>query len=103
VNRPGETGAAGTQEPLGDHDIPREAPEFVTQMQICRRLGITDETWRRWRAAGKTPDPVALPGRPRWRASEIEAFLRGRVADPKAPRVHFATAVRRRQYRHRGV
>jgi hypothetical protein len=88
---------ASAEQPLRDDDRPRETPEFLTQIQICRRLGITDETWRRWRAAGKTPAPLDLPGHPRWRAADIERFLQGRKADPKT-RTYFASV---RQYRHR--
>lgn len=54
----------------------KEQPAFLRQMEICERLGISDETWRRWRASGVAPRPVNLPGRKRWRLEDIEAFER---------------------------
>lgn len=78
-----------------DDHVASDPPETITQLRICRRLGISDETWRRWRKAGLTPRPVAMPGRPRWLVSDIEAFKRGRVAVP-GRRQFFVTAARRR-------
>jgi hypothetical protein len=72
-------------------------PELIGQLALCRRFGISDDTWRRWRAARLTPEPVDLPGRPRWLLSEIEAFfLRGRRR-PEGGRSFFGSAVRRRR------
>jgi predicted DNA-binding transcriptional regulator AlpA len=45
---------------------------LLTQIDVCRRLEISDETWRRWRAAGRTPEPAPLPGRKRWYAADID-------------------------------
>jgi predicted DNA-binding transcriptional regulator AlpA len=55
-------------------------PTLLSQIQVCRRLGISDETWRRWRAAGRVPVPVAVPGaRLRWRVVDIERLEAGEV------------------------
>lgn len=51
------------------------APDVLTQKEVCKRLAISDETWRRWRKAGRTPEQVALPGRPRWRRADIDALV----------------------------
>jgi len=68
------------------------APTLISQIEICRRLEISDETWRRWRAAGKTPAPVGLPGRPRWRVSDIDAFTQQAVPVRPSHRRYFAAA-----------
>ena len=72
-----------------------EGARWLRQVEICRRLGISDETWRRWRASGHAPEPVAGPGVPRWRVEDIDAFERGR-AEQSARRTFFRSAVRRR-------
>jgi hypothetical protein len=71
------------------------AAELIGQIAICRRYGICDETWRRWRFAGVTPRPVDVPGRPRWILTEVEDFFRGR-RKPEGGRTFFRSAVRRR-------
>jgi predicted site-specific integrase-resolvase len=71
-------------------------PELLTQIQICRRFGISDETWRRWRQKGLTPRPVDMPGRPRWRVSDIDKFEMGRVVE-SGRRSFFGTAARHRR------
>lgn len=61
-----------------DDDARAGEPKLITQRQICQRLGIGVTTWRRWRAARRAPSPVPnVPGRPRWRVSDIETFERG--------------------------
>jgi predicted DNA-binding transcriptional regulator AlpA len=51
----------------------------LRQMEICERLGISDESWRRWVRSGRAPQP--LPNfpklRPRWSVRAIEDFERG--------------------------
>lgn len=74
------------------------SPEYLTQIQICRKLGISDETWRRWRAARLTPEPARLPGRLRWHLEDIERFERGNTrfftSHRRAPRVRPLTGTR---------
>lgn len=65
---------------------------LLTQTEICRRLGICDETWRKWRAAKRVPLPVPnIPGAKRWRLSDIEDFERGLFT---GRRVYLASARR---------
>lgn len=52
-----------------------DQPVLLTQIQICRLLGIGVQTWRDWRKAQLTPEPAPLPGRPRWRVEDIERFI----------------------------
>lgn len=54
-----------------------DAP-LIGQSDVCRYIGVSVRTWRRWRAAGLVPAPVPnIPGRPRWRLTAIESFKRG--------------------------
>jgi predicted DNA-binding transcriptional regulator AlpA len=65
--------------------------ELLTQVQVCQRLGISDQSWMRWRKAGRTPEAVTLPsGRLKWRVSDIDALTR--VPERSARRRHFASA-----------
>lgn len=95
MNRALEPRAAEPQQPARDEHASLQRPELLTQIQICRRLGISDETWRRWRKRRLTPEPVEMPGRPRWRASEIDQFTRGRRVE-QGHRAFFRSSVRRR-------
>jgi predicted DNA-binding transcriptional regulator AlpA len=81
--------------------------DVQTQARVCARLGISDETWRRWRAAGKTPEPVRLPnGRFAWRTCDIDRLV-GLEPERPARRQYFgvksATHVRQSQLRAVGV
>lgn len=50
-----------------------DGPDLLTQVEVCRRLGISDETWMRWRKAGKAPEGVTMPsGRVKWRTADID-------------------------------
>lgn len=69
-----QAATAPAEQPHSD----RHSADLYTQIQICRRLGISDESWRRWRARGITPPKVELPGHPRWRVVDVEAFIAGR-------------------------
>lgn len=73
-------------------DAPR--PDLVTQTEICARLGITAQTWIRWRAAKRTPEAIRMPsGRFRWRRADIDAL----VGNPETPeRRPFELVARRR-------
>ena len=64
--------AASAQQAHRDSD----GPDLLGQTEVCRRLGISDETWRRWRRAGRVPAPVQMPsGRLKWRAADLAVLL----------------------------
>lgn len=44
---------------------------LITQRQWAHALGISTETFRRWRDAGLIPVPLNLPGHPRWDAAVV--------------------------------
>lgn len=75
--------------------VPRQpyGPDLLSQVEVCRRLGISDQTWMRWRKAGRTPAAVTLPsGRLKWRLTDIDAITRS-VTPAVAPRRrHFGKA-----------
>lgn len=53
-----------------------DRPDLLTQVQVCRRLGISDQTWMNWRKAGRAPEPVVLSsGRRKWRAVDIDDLI----------------------------
>lgn len=64
--------------------------DLVSQTEICRQLGISDQTWLRWRKARMTPEAIMLPsGRSKWRREDIDR-LAGKFADePTATRRRF--------------
>lgn len=73
---------------------------LLRQVEVCNRLGISDETWMRWRRlkkAGKAnyqcvPDPVpSSPAVKKWRESDIEALLAGEFSPIAMPRRYFGT------------
>lgn len=58
-----------------------DGPDLLTQEQVCRRLGISADTWTRWRKALRTPACVTLPsGRRKWRREDIDALAGKPVA-----------------------
>jgi predicted DNA-binding transcriptional regulator AlpA len=74
-----------------------DGPDLLSQIEVCRRLGISDQTWMTWRKAGKTPEAITLPsGRRKWRVSDIDVMV-GRPIE-RAGRRYFAAA--RRRVRH---
>jgi predicted DNA-binding transcriptional regulator AlpA len=69
-----------SQQSQGDSD----GPELLTQVEVCARLGICDETWMRWRKAGRVPAPVTLPsGRLKWRRDDIDRVTRTTRPEPR--------------------
>lgn len=60
-----------------------DGPDLLNQQQVCGKLGISYQTWIRWRKAGRTPQAVTLPsGRLKWRRDDIDA-----MAGKPVPRV----------------
>ena len=54
------------------------AARLLTGPAVATRLGICRHTWHRWVVAQHAPAPVPnLPGHPRWRVEDIDAFERG--------------------------
>jgi prophage regulatory protein len=52
--------------------------ELLTARDVAFRLNIGERTVWRWVAAGKLPKPIRYsPRLVRWRAHDIEAFVRG--------------------------
>lgn len=84
----GQAGAASAQEPERDGD----RPDVLTQVRVCARLGISDETWRRWRVARKTPEAIRMPnGRLVWRTADIDRMV-GQEPARSSGRRFFASA-----------
>ena len=89
MNGPLESAPSHAQQPERD----RDSADLLRQIDVCRKLGISDETWRRWRARGLTPEPVDLPGVLRWRRQDVEAFMERKRALPRT-RHYFRSAER---------
>lgn len=67
------------------------AADLFTQLQVCAQLGISDDTWMRWRKAGRTPDAITLPsGRLKWRRADIDR-LAGKPEERHGRRLHFGS------------
>ncbi len=55
---------------------PAGSGPLLTVAEICTELGISLDTWDKWRAAGKTPRMMRLPNRHlRCYRSEFDAWL----------------------------
>jgi hypothetical protein len=72
-----------------------EQPTTLTQIQICRRIGVCVQTWRNWRRLGIAPQPIEMGRRPRWRLADIEKLERGHLVKP-GRKMYLAATVRRR-------
>lgn len=96
LHRSLESAAAASEQPAGRGDVAHEPSEFLRQFEICREFGISDETWRRWVRSGVAPQPIHLPGRPRWRRDDIRRFKQGRAQAVAGRREFFGSALRRR-------
>lgn len=75
-----QSSAAQTQESLGNPHVVRETRKLLTTPLICARGGFSRWTWRRWVRSGIAPQPVTLPGHPRWEADKVDRFLAGRTS-----------------------
>lgn len=70
----------------------RNTADLLTQKQVCQRLGISEDTWTRWRKAQRVPDAVTLPsGRRKWRVVDINAMLQVRPMSVGARRRFFGS------------
>lgn len=70
----------------------RNTADLMTQKQVCQRLGISEDTWTRWRKAQRVPEAVALPsGRRKWRRSDIDAMLQVRLSSVSGRRRFFGS------------
>lgn len=90
------------EQPDRHADVPREPCELMRQVDVCRRLGISQDTWIRWRKAGITPQGITYPsGRLRWRRADIDAMVQRKAVEPRSVRRrYFGTANRLRRLRH---
>jgi len=69
----------------------RDGADLLTQVEVCRILGISDASWMRWRAARRTPEPVTLPsGRLKWRREDIDRIA-GKPVLVGGPRRYFGS------------
>ena len=76
---------------------------LLSQIEIARRFGKSDEWWRRRRQAGTAPQPITLDGRPLWREQDIDAFA-ARIAAPcQSPRRRFFAKSQRHAHTMRPV
>lgn len=57
---------------------------LVPPNEVARLLGVCDETLRLWRRDGKFITPVDLPGRPRWRLSDVLELKASRNASKRS-------------------
>jgi hypothetical protein len=57
---------------------------LVPPNEVCRLLNICSETLRLWRRDGKFIEPVNLPGRPRWRLSDVLELKASRNASKRS-------------------
>jgi hypothetical protein len=92
ARQPLEPTAPHPQQPQRDTD----GPHLLRQVDVCRRLGISDQTWMNWRKAGRTPEAIVMPsGLLRWRVVDI-ARLEGTPVEPERGRQYFQAARRHR-------
>jgi hypothetical protein len=65
-------------QPIRSKDRVTQTPDLLNGIQVCRRLGISDETWRRWRKSDPAcPRPVGVAGHPRWEVADIVRYKAG--------------------------
>jgi predicted DNA-binding transcriptional regulator AlpA len=79
-----KSSAADAQEALGRAYVVRQTAKLLQTPEICALGGFSRWTWRRWVRSGLAPQPVSLPGHPRWKAVDVARFL-----DGHANRRHF--------------
>jgi excisionase family DNA binding protein len=52
-----------------------EPKPYLTQDEVARRLEVTGQTVRRWRAEGRLPKPIQIGRKLLFRAGDIDAHL----------------------------
>ena len=58
-----------------------QSPRLLTAKQLGKLMGLSERTIRRHDAAGFVPRPLNIGGAVRWRADEIDAWIK--AACPK--------------------
>jgi predicted DNA-binding transcriptional regulator AlpA len=67
--------------------------QLLNTPRVCARLGVSRWTWRRWVKTGVAPAPLSgLPGHPKWRQRDIEAFADGAYRRATGRRSYFGHA-----------
>ena len=62
---------------------PTASNPMLTPEQTAERLGLATGTWSIWRTTGRYNLPFVKAGaRVRYRASDVEAFIRRRTVNP---------------------
>jgi predicted DNA-binding transcriptional regulator AlpA len=53
---------------------------LLSLLQMAERAGVEPGTMRKYRSQGRLPPPddVSVPGRPRWRASTLDTWMKAR-------------------------
>lgn len=59
-------------------------PEWMTRAEFCDLVRIVPRTARRWAATGHGPVPVWFGQRPRYRRTEVEAFIAATIQQSTA-------------------
>jgi excisionase family DNA binding protein len=57
------------------NQITIESPALMTKSQIAEQLQVSTRQFENWVAAGKAPKPIRIGYHPRWRRSEIMAWI----------------------------
>jgi predicted site-specific integrase-resolvase len=58
--------------------MPTEDDALLTEAEMAALVRVSLRTARRWRAAGTGPPVLWAGGRPRYRRSEVETWMRRR-------------------------
>ena len=75
-----QTPTAPVEQPTRGGYVADQSRKILTIPAICAMGGFSRWTWRRWVRSGIAPQPLALPGHPRWSVVAVEQFLTGRTS-----------------------
>lgn len=50
---------------------------LMRQAECAALADVSVQTWHRWVLAKKAPQPVNMPGKPRWLRREVERWIEG--------------------------